>query len=179
VKIRAAQIMLCMVFLFSFASAQQPVLPTAPPVAEPLRALLQAKTVYLISGHVKYPKTKAFIKVEWVDSTPFEEPLQKEIEKWGRFTSVPDAKNADLVIRAYMTGSTQSMQTITPGVTGSVTVGSTFIVLDVVQPSTRKILWSASKNSGRSWSTNTAVSGLVKDFRKFLEQQEATAPAKN
>lgn len=70
-----------------------------------------------------------------------------------------------------MTGDPQSVPVPTPGVTGSVTVGSTFIVLDVVQPSSRKILWSAAKNSGRSWSTNTAVSGLVKEFRKFLEEQ--------
>jgi len=146
-----------------------------PPLTPELqRVLTHAKSVYLISGHVEYPKTKHFIKTEMVDSTPFAEPLHKEFEKWGRFTLAPDAKSADLIVRAYMTGSTQSVQVFTPGVAGSVDVGSTFIVLDVVQPSSRRILWSESRNSGRSWSTNTAVSRLVKDLRKFIEQQETT-----
>ncbi len=146
----------------------------SPLAPELQRVLTHAKSVYLISGHVEYPKTKHFIKTEMVDSTPFAEPLHKEFEKWGRFTLAPDAKSADLIVRAYMTGSTQSVAVFTPGVTGSVDVGATFIVLDVVQPSTRRILWSESRNSGRSWSTNTGVSRLVKDLRKFIEQQETT-----
>lgn len=143
------------------------------------RALIHAKNIYLVSGHVRFPKTKAFIKTEWVDSTPFEQPLHNEFDKWGRFTVVSDPKAADLIIRAYMTGSTQSVPVFTPGVTGTATVGSTFIVLDAVEPSSRRILWSASKNSGRSWSTNSAVSGLVKNFRKFLEEQDKTQVAEN
>lgn len=146
-----------------------------PPLAPELQSVLtHAKSVYLVSGHVEYPKAKHFIETKMVDSTPFAEPLHKEFEKWGRFTIAPDAKTADLVVRAYMTGSTQSVPVFMPGVTGSVDVGATFIVLDVVQPSTRRILWSESRNSGRSWSTNTAVSRLVKDLRKFIEQQETT-----
>lgn len=74
-----------------------------------------------------------------------------------------------------MTGDTRSVPVMTPGVTGSVNVGQTFIVLDVLQPSSKKVLWSASKNSARSWSTNTAVAGLVKELREYLEQQEKSA----
>jgi hypothetical protein len=54
--------------------------------------LLQAKTVYILSGHVHYYKTKALFKKELVDETPFEEPCRKELEKWGRFTLVPDIR---------------------------------------------------------------------------------------
>src|SRR6266700_2920693 len=56
------------------------------------KALLQAKTVYVLTGHVRYYKTKGLFKKELVDSTPFEEPCRKELEKWGRFTLVPDMK---------------------------------------------------------------------------------------
>ncbi len=44
-----------------------------------------------ISGHVHYYKTKGLFKKEIVDETPFEDPCRKELEKWGRFTLVPDA----------------------------------------------------------------------------------------
>ena len=62
----------------------------AAPPPDVMRALLQAKTVYIISGHVRYYKTKGLFKKELVDETPFEEPCRKELEKWGRFTLVPD-----------------------------------------------------------------------------------------
>src|SRR5882762_11809457 len=64
----------------------------AAPPPDVTRALLQAKTVYIISGHVRHYKNKGLFKKELVDETPFEEPCRKELEKWGRFTLVPDAK---------------------------------------------------------------------------------------
>jgi hypothetical protein len=114
----------------------------APPQPEVTRALLQAKTVYIISGHVRYYKTKGFLKKELVDETPFEERCRKELEKWRRFTLVPDIKGADLVIRAYEKGQTNYVPVISPGVTGSVNVGQSFFILDVWQPSSRKVIWS-------------------------------------
>ena len=134
----------------------------APPQSEVTRALLQAKTVYIISGHVRYYKTKGFLKKELVDETPFEESCHKELEKWGRFTLVPDIKGADLVIRAYEKGETNYVPVISPGVTGSVNVGQSFFILDVWQPSSKKVIWSASKNVGTSWSTHTGIANLVK-----------------
>lgn len=151
----------------------------APLAPELMRGLLQAKTIYIISGHVRYFKTKAFVKTQMVDETPFEEPCRKELEKWGRFKVVSGAKDAGLIVRAYMTGNTRSVPVMTPGVTGSVTVGQTFIVLDVVQPPSGKVLWSASKNSARSWSTNTAVAGLVKELRQYPEEQEKSGRGLN
>lgn len=148
--------------------------PDVPLTPELKQALLQAKTVYIVSGHILHAKTK-FVKTQMVDETPLEEPCRKEIDKWGRFKVVSDVKEADVIVRAYMTGDTRSVPVMTPGVTGSVNVGQTFIVLDVLQPSSKKVLWSASKNSARSWSTNTAVAGLVKELREYLEQQEKSA----
>jgi hypothetical protein len=136
---------------------------------------VQAKKVYLVTGHVRYYKSKAFVKTELVDSTPFEEPCRKELEKWGRFTLVSNAKDADLIVRAYMTGNSQVVPVVSAQVNGSVDVGQRFIVLDVVQPSSKKILWIASKNSGLSWSTNTAVGGLVKKLREYIEEQEKSS----
>jgi hypothetical protein len=90
---------------------------TLPP--ELVKAMLQAKTIYIVSGHVHYYKTNALVKTQLVDSTSFEEPCRKELEKWGRFKLVFDIKDADLVVRAYMTGNSQVVPVMTPGVTGS------------------------------------------------------------
>jgi len=151
----------------------------AAPQPEVTRALLQAKTVYIISGHVRYYKTRGLLKKELVDETPFEEPCRKELEKWGRFTLVPDIKGADLVIRAYEKGETNYVPVISPHVTGSVNVGQSFFILDVWQPSSRKVIWSASKNVGTSWSTHTGIANLVKRLREYIEEQERSAPKLN
>ena len=148
----------------------------AAPQPEVTRALLQAKTVYVISGHVRYYKTKGFLKKELVDETPFEEPCRKELEKWGRFKLAPDVKSADLVIRAYEKGETNYVPVTSPYVTGSVNVGQSFFILDVWQPSSRKVIWSASKNVGTSWSTHTGIANLVKRLREYVEEQEKAAP---
>jgi hypothetical protein len=149
----------------------------APLPPELLHALVSAKSVYIVTGHVKYFKTKAFVKSELVDSTPFAEPTQKEVEQWGRFKIVSDPKDADIFLRVYRTGSTRSMPVSSQYVSGSVSVGSTFTVLDVIQPASKKTLWFGSKNDGRTWSTKTAVAGLVKQLREFLDQQEQSSPA--
>ena len=151
----------------------------APPQPEVTRALLQAKTVYIISGHVRYYKTKGLFKKELVDTTPFEEPCRKNLEKWARFTLVSDIKGADLVIRAYEKGQSNYVQVMSPGVTGSVNVGQSFFILDVWQPSSKKVIWSASKNTGTSWSNNTGITNLVKKLRESIEEQEKSTPVPN
>jgi hypothetical protein len=143
------------------------------------QALLQAKKVYIISGHVRYYKNKGLFKKELVDETPFEEPCRKELEKWGRFTVVSDEKDADLVIRAYEKGTSNYVPVMSPGVTGSVNVGQSFFVLDVWQPSSKKIIWVASKNVGTSWSTNTGIANLVKKLREYMEEQEKSPASKD
>lgn len=151
----------------------------APPQPEVTRALLQAKRVYVLSGHVRYYKTKGFIKRELVDETPFEEPCRKELEKWGRFTLVPDVKGADLVIRAYEKGEVNNVPLISTQVSGSVNVGQSFFILDVWQPSSKKVIWSASKNVGTSWSIHTGIANLVKKLREDIEEREKAAPRLN
>jgi hypothetical protein len=131
-------------------------------------SLVQARTIYLVSGHVKYFKTKGF-KTHLVEDSPFEEPSHNELEKWGRFQVVQDAKSADLWIRVYETG------TFHPVPVGVVNTGSGVIILDVVSPASKKILWYTCKNLGLSWSTKTAVSGLFKNLREYMESQENAA----
>jgi hypothetical protein len=126
---------------------------------------------------ISSPATSSTTKPkELVDETPFEEPCRKELEKWGRFTLVPDIKGADLVIRAYEKGNTNYEPVMTPGVTGSVNVGQSFFILDVWQPSSRKVIWSTSKNVSTSWSNNTGIANLVKRLREYIEEQEKSAP---
>src|SRR5260370_33615771 len=143
---------------------------------EVTRAWLQAKSVYIISGHVRYYKTKGLFKKQLVDTTPFEEPCRKNLEKWGRFTLVSDIKGADLVIRAYEKGQSNYVQVMSPGVTGSVNVGQSFVILDVWQPSSRKAIWSASKNDATSWGNNMAIEHVVKKLRKEMGEQGSTDP---
>lgn len=150
--------------------------PAQPEVA---RALVEARKVYIISGHVRYYKTKGLFKKELVDETPFEEPCRKELEKWGRFTLVSDIKSADLVIRAYEKGQTNYVPVISPGVTGSVNVGRSFFILNVWQPSSKKVIWAASKNVGTSWSTKTGIANLVKKLREYVEEQQRSTSGVN
>jgi hypothetical protein len=151
----------------------------APAQPEVARALVGAKKVYIISGHVRYYKTKGLFKKELVDETPFEEPCRKELEKWGRFALVTDIKSADLVIRVYEKGQSNYVPVISPGVTGSVNVGRSFFILDVWQPSSKKVIWAASKNVGTSWSTNTGIANLVKKLHEYVEEQEKSPPGVN
>jgi len=144
-----------------------------------MQAMLQAKKVFIVSGHVRYWKTKSLIKKQLVDETPFEEPCRKELEKWGRFTLVSDIKDADLVIRVYEKGESQYVPVISPGVTGGVNVGRSDFILDVWQPSSKRVIWSASKNVGTSWSTHTGIANLVKRLREDMEEQQKSAPTKN
>jgi len=57
-------------------------------------------------------------------------------------------KGRGLVIRAYEKGQSNYVTVMSPGVTGSVDVGQSFFILDVWQPSSKKVIWSASKNVG-------------------------------
>jgi hypothetical protein len=132
------------------------------------RALVQAKRIYLVSGHVKYFKTKGF-KTHLVEDSPFEEPSHQELERWGRFQMVQDAKSADLLVRVYETGRPA------PIPLGGVNSGSGFIILDVVHPAPKKIVWYTTKNIGLSWSTKTAVTTLFKNLREYVESQEIAA----
>ena len=92
---------------------------------------------------------------------------------------VPDIKGADLVIRAYEKGQSNYVPVMSPGVTGSVNVGQSFFILDVWQPSSKKVIWSASKNVGTSWSTRTGMANLVKKLRESIEEQEKSAPGQD
>jgi hypothetical protein len=155
--VRALTAWTILLLLCSLAFAQD-----ATPSPEALQAMLQAKKVFIISSHVRYWKTKGLIKKELVDETPFDEPCRKELDKWGRFTLVSDIKDADLVIRAYEKRERRYVPVISPGVTGGANVGRSDFILDVWQPSSKKVIWSASKNAGTSWSTHTGIANLVK-----------------
>jgi hypothetical protein len=49
----------------------------------------------------------------------------------------------------------------------------------VWQPSSKKVIWSAYKNVGTSWSTHTGIANLVKKLRESVEAQEKSAPSLN
>jgi len=132
------------------------------------RSVAQAQRIFLVSGHVKYYKTKGF-KTRLVEDSPFEAPSREELQKWGRFQVVQDPKSADLLVRVYETGTPHPLPV------GAFNAGTGVMILDLVQPGTKNILWYTSKISGLSWSTKTAVAALFKNLREYVETQEAAA----
>jgi hypothetical protein len=60
-----------------------------------------------------------------------------------------------------------------------VVLGSVYTVIDVIQPSTGKVLYSVVHSWAKSWSTKTAATGAVKDLRKRVEESEKLASNAN
>jgi hypothetical protein len=131
--------------------------------------MLQAKTVFVLKGMVYQQKH---------DPTGVEsniEPTREELGKWGRYTVVANPKEADLILRISNRDDRHSTIAGSASVTGSVTLGSVYTVIDVIQPSTGKVLYSVAHNWAHSWNTKTAASGAVKDLRKRVEESEKLA----
>ena len=61
---------------------------------------------------------------------------------------------------------------------GSVNGRSPFLIQDVWQPSSKKVLWSASRNVARNWNIHTGAN-LVKKLREHIEEQEKSTPGLN
>lgn len=75
------------------------------------------------------------------------------------------------MVRIYETG------TAHPVPVGTVNTGSGVVILDLVDPASKKILWYTSKNAGLSWSTKTAVAALFKNLREHVEDQDSATRA--
>ena len=119
--------------------------------------LLQAKAVYIQTD---------------LNRADYVEPCRDELNKWGRFKVVDDPKDADLIFRLSNRNNFNRQYINTGQVRGTVTTGDSYTVLDVVQPSSGKVLWSEKHSWGRSWSPKTARIGAVKQLRKHVEERE-------
>jgi hypothetical protein len=121
--------------------------------------LLQAKAVYIQTD---------------LNRADYVEPCRDELNKWGRFKVVDDPKDADLIFRLSNRNNLSRQYISTGQVRGTVTTGDSYTILDVVQPSSGKVLWSEKHSWGRSWSPKTARIGAVKQLRKHVEEREKT-----
>jgi hypothetical protein len=119
--------------------------------------LLQAKAVYIQTD---------------LNRADYVEPCRDELNKWGRFKVVDDPKDADLIFRLSNRNNLSRQYISTGQVRGTVTTGDSYTILDVVQPSSGKVLWSEKHSWGRSWSPKTARIGAVKQLRKHVEERE-------
>jgi hypothetical protein len=119
--------------------------------------LLQAKAVYIQTS---------------LNYADYVVPCRDELKKWGRFKVVDDPKDADLIFRLSNRNNTSSQYINTGQVRGTVATGDSYTVLDVVQPSYGKVLWTEKHSWGRSWSPKSARIGAIKQLRKHVEQQE-------
>lgn len=135
--------------------------------------VMQAKTVYIVKGVTFYEKKDP------TGQATFVEPCRAEINKWGRFKEVTDAKQADLILRiSNVDPHGRNVQ----GVTNYHTVNITYPLtsLEVFQRSTGKLLWSVNHNwGGLTLSAKTGTTDVAKAFRKRVEEQEkAETPSK-
>jgi hypothetical protein len=73
--------------------------------------------------------------------------------------------------RLASSGSPAAPGIVHPVPVGVVNTGSGVIILDVVHPGSKKILWYAARNVGLSWNRNTAVAGLFKNLREYGEDK--------
>jgi len=89
--------------------------------------LLQAKAVYIQTD---------------LNRADYVGPCRDELNKWGRFKVVDDPKDADLIFRLSNRNNSSRQYISTGQVRGTVTTGDAYTILDVVQPSTGKVLWS-------------------------------------
>ena len=119
--------------------------------------LLQAKAVYIQTD---------------LNRADYVGPCRDELNKWGRFKVVDDPKDADLIFRLSNRNNSSRQYISTGQVRGTVTTGDSYTILDVVQPSSGKVLWSEKHSWGRSWSPKTARIGAVKQLRKHVEERE-------
>jgi hypothetical protein len=119
--------------------------------------LMQAKTVYIQTN---------------LNPADYVVPCREELNKWGRFRVVDDPKDADLIFRISNRDNTSRQYIANAHVRGTVSTGDAYTILDVVQPSSGKVLWSEKHSWGRSWSPKTARIGAVKQLRKHVEERE-------
>lgn len=119
--------------------------------------LIQAKKVYIQTA---------------LNHAAYVEPRRDELNKWGRFKVVDDPKDADLVFRLSNRSNSSSQDTDNGQVRGTVRAGDTHTVLEVVQPSSGKVLWSEAHSWARSWSPKSARIGVIKQLRRHVDEQE-------
>jgi hypothetical protein len=119
--------------------------------------LMQAKTVYIQTS---------------LNPADYVVPCRDELNKWGRFKVVDDPKDADLIFRISNRDNTSRQYIADAHVRGTITTGDSYTILDVVQPSSGKVLWSEKHSWARSWSPKTARVGAVKQLRKHVEERE-------
>jgi hypothetical protein len=131
--------------------------------------MLQAKTVFIQKGMVYQQRHDPTGEASNI------EPCREELGKWGRYKVVTNPKEADLILRVSNRDDRHSTIAGSASVTGSVTLGSMYTIIDVIQPSSGKVLFSVAHNWSRSWSTKTAATGAVKDLRKKVEETEKIA----
>jgi hypothetical protein len=131
--------------------------------------LLQAKTVFIQKGMVYQQKHDPTGEASNI------EPCREELGKWGRYRVVTNPKEADLILRVSNRDDRHSTIAGSAIVTGSVTLGSVYTIIDVIQPTSGKVLFSVAHNWSRSWSTKTAATGAVKELRKKVEETEKLA----
>ena len=136
---------------------------------DPLPAeLLQAKTVYVEMG--SFVPTKKNNDQGAVAS--YLDPCKQVLEKWGRLKIVDDPKQADIILRISSQRSTDSVFVSTSSASGSVGMSEVLAVVNVVQSSSGKQLWTGAGQWAANWTAKMIIKGIINSLRIDVEHEE-------
>lgn len=130
--------------------------------------LLQAKTVYVEMG--SFVPTKKNDDQGAVAS--YLDPAKQILQKWGRLKMVDDPKQADIILRISSQRSTDSVFVSTSSAHGSVGISQVLTIVNVVQPSSGKQLWTSAGQWTANWTAKIIVSGIVNSLRIDVEEEQ-------
>lgn len=136
---------------------------------DPLPAeLLQAKTVYVEMG--------SFVPTKKNDdqgaAASYLDPCKKVLQKWGRLKIVDDPKQADIILRISSQRNNDLVGVNTTSVTGSVEMSEVLAVVNVVQPSSGKQLWTGAGQWAANWTAKIVMKSIVNSLRIDVEKEE-------
>ena len=131
-------------------------------------ALLKAKTVYVEMG--------SFVPTKKNDDqgagVSYLDPCKKVLEKWGRLKIVDDPKQADIILRISSQRNTDLVGVSTTSVSGSVGMSEVLAVVNVVQSSSGKQLWTGAGQWAANWTAKIVMKSIVNGLRIDIEKEE-------
>ena len=132
------------------------------------KELLQAKTVYVEMGSFVPTKKNGDQGAE----ASYLGPCKQVLQKWGRLTIVEDPNQADIILRISSERNTDSTLVNTTSVSGSVSISEVLAVVNVVQSSSGKQLWTGAGQWAANWTAKTIMKGIVNGLRIDVEKEE-------
>jgi hypothetical protein len=130
--------------------------------------LLQAKTVYVEMG--SFVPTKK--NNDQGAGASYLDPCKQVLQKWGRLKIVDDPKQADIILRISSQRSTDSVFVSTSSASGSVGMSEVLTVVNVVQSSSGKQVWTGAGQWAANWTAKMITKSIINSLRIDVEHEE-------